>query len=367
MPSLCGTQNKIGEKVGFVNVYRESILETGKWNGILQMKLFDLLFDTSPMLFSLFLVFSGFFLLMKGSDYLVKGSSSIARTFGIPMLVIGLTVVAFGTSAPEFFVNVISAFRGSTDIAIGNILGSNLANILMILGVTAMLKPIALKSSTVWKEIPLSMLGILLVFIFCSDVLLDGAVSNSLSRVEGIVLLGFFVIFLIYTFTIAKDKEVTDEVDIDQMKLPVSVLFTLGGLTALSFGGRFVVEGASEIAHLYGVSQNLIALTIVSVGTSLPELMTSVAAIRKGHDDLAIGNIIGSNIFNIFFILATTAIIRPLPFAAANSMDIFFAMTATLILFLVMFVGKRHVIERWSGATFLAMYAGFLAFVLIRG
>lgn len=319
------------------------------------------------MFLNILLVVGGFYLLIKGSDYLVKGASAIARTLGVSILVIGLTIVAFGTSAPEFFVNIISAARGSTDIAIGNIFGSNLANILLILGITALIKPIILKSSTVWKEIPLSLLGIILVFVFGNDVLFDGFSENMISRAEGLGLLGFFIVFLVYTFGISKDAELSDEMHVEQMKFTKSFIYTLGGLIGLGIGGRFVVEGASNIAQIYGVSQNLIALTIVSVGTSLPELVTSIVAIRKGYSDLAIGNIVGSNIFNIFFVLAASAVVRPLPFDAANIVDAFAVMTATLLLFVVLFIGKRHVIERWSGVTFLVMYAGFLTFISIRG
>lgn len=319
------------------------------------------------MFLNVLLIVAGFYLLIKGSDYLVKGSSAIAQVLGVSTLVVGLTIVAFCTSAPEFFVNVIAAFRGSSDIAIGNVFGSNLANILLILGVTALFKPIVLRSNTIWKEIPFSLLGIILVFVFGSDIFIDGATQNILSRVEGLALLGFFILFLVYTFGIRRDTEFSNELKIEQMSLLKAIFITLGGLIGLSIGGKFVIDGASSIAQIYGVSQNLIALTIVSVGTSLPELVTSVIAIRKGHSDLAIGNIIGSNIFNLFFVLATSAVIRPLPFAFANIMDAFFVMSATLILFIVLFIGKRHVIERWSGIVFLVMYAGFLTFVLLRG
>lgn len=319
------------------------------------------------MFLNVLLIVAGFYLLIKGSDYLVKGSSAIAQVLGVSTLVVGLTIVAFCTSAPEFFVNVIAAFRGSSDIAIGNVFGSNLANILLILGVTALFKPIVLRSNTIWKEIPFSLLGIILVFVFGSDIFIDGATQNILSRVEGLALLGFFILFLVYTFGIRRDTEFSNELKIEQMSLLKAIFITLGGLIGLSIGGKFVIDGASSIAQIYGVSQNLIALTIVSVGTSLPELVTSVTAIRKGHSDLAIGNIIGSNIFNLFFVLATSAVIRPLPFAFANIMDAFFVMSATLILFIVLFIGKRHVIERWSGIVFLVIYAGFLTFVLLRG
>lgn len=318
------------------------------------------------MLTNILLIVGGFFLLIKGADYLIEGASSLARRMGISALVVGLTVVAFGTSAPELFVNLIASFNGTTDIAIGNILGSNLANLLFILGAAAVFVPLTLQSNTVWKEIPFSLLAAVLVLVFGSDMVLEGGVGNVLGRIEGIALLAIFFIFLVYTFGISHNGEQPKE-KIDILPLWKSLLLTLGGLVALGIGGKLVVDGATNIAFALGVSANLIGLTIVALGTSLPELVTSITAARKGHTDIAIGNVVGSNIFNIFFVLGVSAIIRPLPFGGANLTDAFAVVIATLLLFLMLFVGKRHVIERWTGVTLVCMYLGFMAFAVLRG
>lgn len=318
------------------------------------------------MLTNILLVLVGFYLLIRGADNLVGGASSLARKLGVPALVVGLTVVAFGTSAPELFVNVIAAIRGSTDIAIGNVLGSNLANILLILGVTALVAPLTLKRSTVWKEIPFSLLAVVMLLVLGADQFLEGASGGLISRIDGIVLLGFFLVFLVYTFGIRESGEQPEE-KIEQMPLHKSILLILGGLVALVIGGQFVVNGASAIALALGVSENLIALTIVAVGTSLPELVSSVVAARKGHQDLAIGNLVGSNIFNILFVLSVTSIIAPLPFAQTNIVDTFAVVTATLLMFFLLFVGKRQSLYRVEGAIFITMYIGFLTFIIVRG
>lgn len=312
------------------------------------------------------LVIGGFFLLIKGADYLIAGSSSLARRLGISALVVGLTVVAFGTSAPELFVNMIAATKGSTDIAVGNVLGSNLANMLLILGLAAIFAPLSLKSHTVWKEIPFSLFAAIMVVIFGSDILLEGAVFNQIGRIDGITLLSLFLIFLVYTFGMRKNGEQPEE-HIEQMVLWKSIVFTVGGLVALSIGGKLVVDGATGVALLMGVSSNLIGLTIVALGTSLPELVTSVAAARKGHTDIAIGNVVGSNIFNIFLVLGVSSVITPLPFGAANLTDALMVVIGTLVLFLTLFIGKRHVIERWSGVLFIALYLAYMVFAVIRG
>ncbi len=318
------------------------------------------------MLTNILMIVGGFFLLIKGADYLISGSSSLARKFGIPALLVGLTVVAFGTSAPELFVNITAAVKGTTDIAVGNVLGSNLANILLILGVSAIFAPLTLQSSTIWKEIPFSLLAALLVLIFGSDILFDGAVVNQLGRIDGIALLAVFCIFLVYTFGIRHNGEQPEE-HIEQFANWKSFLFIVGGLAALGIGGKLVVDGSTQVALLFGVSANLIGLTIVALGTSLPELVTSITAARKGHTDIAIGNVVGSNILNIFFVLGTTAILRPLPFGDANLLDAFAVVVATLLLFFTLFVGKIHVVERWSGVIFVCLYLGFMAFAVIRG
>lgn len=318
------------------------------------------------MLTNIALILGGFFLLIKGADYLVAGSASIARRLGVPALVVGLTVVAFGTSAPEFFVNVIAAFNGQTDIAVGNVLGSNLANILLVLGTTALIAPLKLESSTVWKEIPFSLLAAFLVLLFGSDAILEGALTNEIGRIEGLALLGFFVIFIVYTFGI-REKGEKPQSKIEQIPIPQSVLFTLGGLAALAVGGQFVVNGATEVASAFGVTENLIALTVVALGTSLPELVASIVAARKGHQDLAIGNVVGSSIFNVFFVLSSSAVVSPLVFAEANLVDAFAVVTATLVLFVSLFSGKKHEIGKMEGFVLLCMYVGFIVYAIFRG
>jgi len=319
------------------------------------------------MFVSLGLIVAGFFLLIKGSDYLVNGASSIAKRFGIPTLVIGLTIVALGTSTPELFVNVIASLNGASEIAIGNVLGSNFANILLVLGIAAVMHPIVLKSQTIWKEIPLSLLAVVLLAIIGSDVFFGDGLKNSIGRTDGLVLFAFFLVFLIYSFGIKQDKKMTEGVEVHPMSLFLAITSTIGGIIALALGGKFVVDGATTVAMLLHVSQNLIGLTIVAVGTSLPEMVSSIVAVRKGHPDLAIGNVIGSNIMNIFLILAASAVIHPLTFLSQNMVDVFVLMTATLFLFVTLFIGKRHVIERWTGVMFLCMYAGYIIFAVMRG
>ncbi|MBM5789837.1 calcium/sodium antiporter [Candidatus Parcubacteria bacterium] len=318
------------------------------------------------MLTNSILIIGGFFLLIKGADYLISGASSLARTLGVSALVVGLTVVAFGTSAPELFVNIIATVKGTTDIAIGNVLGSNLANMLLILGVAAMFAPLTLQGNTVWKEIPFSLLAALLVLIFGSDILLDGGLVNVLTRTDGIALLAMFFLFIVYTFGIRHNGGPSEE-KIDLLPVWKSVVFILGGLAALGIGGKLVVDGATHIAFALGVSANLIGLTIVALGTSLPELVTSITAARKRHMDLAIGNVVGSNIFNIFFVLGISAVLRPLPFGGANLTDAFAVVIATFLLFLMLFIGQKYVIERWTGITLICMYVGFMAFAVLRG
>lgn len=319
------------------------------------------------MFTNILLIVGGFFLLIKGADYLISGSSSLARRMGISALVVGLTVVAFGTSAPELFVNITAAVKGTTDIAIGNVLGSNLANLLFILGLSALFVPLKLQSNTVWKEVPFSLLAALLVVIFGSDYFFDGALTDQIGRTDGMALFAMFLIFIVYTFGIRNNGNGASTEKIEQFPLWKTMIFILGGLAALGIGGKLVVDGSTQVALALGVSANLIGLTIVALGTSLPELVTSITAARKGHTDIAIGNVVGSNIFNIFFVLGASAIVAPLPFGQANFVDAAAVVLATAIFFLTLFIGKRHVIERWAGALFVCMYFGYIAFAVIRG
>lgn len=318
------------------------------------------------MITTIALLIAGFLLLIKGADLLVDGSSSIAKRFGISDLVIGLTVVAFGTSAPELVVNLVSAFNGTTDIAIGNILGSNIANILLILGVTGVIAPLAVQRSTTWKEVPFSLLAVLAVGVMANDVLFNGATESILTRGDGLILLGFFAVFLYYIFGVAKQGPAEAETSEKIVAHGIfrSVLFIALGLTALIIGGKWVVGSAITLATLWGLSEAVIGLTVVAVGTSLPELATSIVAALKGKADIAIGNVVGSNIFNIFWILGVTSVIAPLPFSANSNLDITATIAATVLLFAWMFVGKKHMLERWQSATFIVLYGVYVVMLL---
>jgi cation:H+ antiporter len=268
----------------------------------------------------------GFVFLIKGADLLVDGASSVARKLHISNLVIGLTIVAFGTSAPELFVNLYASIQGTTDIAIGNIIGSNIVNMLFILGIAAIIYPLTVTKGTVWKEIPLSLLAAVLVFIMANDVLFDGMSANILTRIDGLVLIAFFIIFLYYTFGIAKtqgDNSPTDTVAVHSGWKSTGMI--LLGLVGLVIGGHWIVGSATTIALNLGLSQALIGLTIVAIGTSLPELATSAVAAYKKNSDIAIGNVVGSNIFNIFWILGISAVIHPLPLTSLLNFDILVA------------------------------------------
>lgn len=318
------------------------------------------------MIITIALLIAGFLLLIKGADLLVDGSSSIAKRFGISDLVIGLTVVAFGTSAPELVVNLVSAFNGTTDIAIGNILGSNIANILLILGVTGVIAPLAVQRSTTWKEVPFSLLAALAVGVMANDVLFNGATESVLTRGDGLILLGFFAVFLYYIFGVAKQSPSDTEASEKIVAHGVfrSILFIALGLAALIIGGKWVVGSAVTLATLWGLSEAVIGLTVVAIGTSLPELATSIVAALKGKADIAIGNVVGSNIFNIFWILGVTSLFAPLPFSANSNLDIVAVVAATVLLFAWMFVGKKHMLERWQSAMFVVLYVVYVVMLL---
>jgi len=306
----------------------------------------------------------GFVLLIKGADLLVDGASAIAHRLNISAIVIGLTIVAFGTSMPELIVNIFASTSGNTDIAIGNILGSNIANIFLILGISAMIYPLATQKNTVWKEIPLSLLAAIILGVIANDTLIDGAAWSGLNRIDGMVLIAFFIIFLYYTFGIAKVSGEASDVDIKPFGYPKASLYILAGLTGLTVGGKWIVDGAVKIAELFQISQSLIGLTIVAIGTSLPELATSAIAAYKKQSDIAIGNVVGSNIFNIFWILGVSSLISPLPFQPAANADILATILASAILFAVLFIGKKHQIERWQGALMIALYIGYVVYTI---
>jgi cation:H+ antiporter len=323
------------------------------------------------MIIQILFLIVGLGILVAGANWLVRGASSLAARMKISPLVIGLTIVSFGTSAPELTVNIAAALNGSTDIAIGNVVGSNIANILLILGICALISPLRVKSSTVWKEIPLAALGMFLIFVMGNDVLFDGVGINSLTRTDGIALMSLMIIFIYYIFGMAmRDKKSALATESEEIKLYntwASIGLIVVGLAALVTGGQLLVDTAVQIAKQAGLSEALIGLTIVGIGTSLPELATSVVATLKKQDDIAVGNIVGSNIFNVFWILGLSSVIIQLPFNTAANIDVLVGLGATILLLGVMFVGKKHKLTRLEGIIFLVLYAAYIFYVVNRG
>jgi cation:H+ antiporter len=315
------------------------------------------------------LFFLGILLLLKGADYLVEGASSLAKRLRVSTLVIGLTIVAFGTSMPELIVNVLAAIKGSGEIAIGNIIGSNIANILLILGITAIILPLRVQNSTITKEIPFSLLAAVILFIFVNINLIDSLVLDKIYRFQGIILLSFFIIFLYYTFELTrKDRNKSKEIEIDIKRLSRTkiVIYIFGGLIGLYFGGRWTVNGAIALARLWGMSEYFISLTVIAIGTSLPELVTSIVAALKKDVDLAVGNIVGSNIFNILWILGISSIITPLVIPKFIFLDMAVLLISTILLFLFMFIGKKRILERWQGILFVLGYLIYIIYLVFR-
>lgn len=318
------------------------------------------------------LFFIGFILLIKGADILVDGASSIAKRYKIPELVIGLTIVSFGTSMPELIVNLLASFKGSSELAVGNVLGSNIANILLILGLAAIIRPLPIQRSIYYTEIPISLAATFMVGFLANANLFLNIPGLALSRADGGILLFFFLLFMIYIYAISKSKKGMDDIkesDVQIELLPPtrSILYIVGGALALFIGGKWVVDGAIHIAQIMGLSETFIGLTVVAIGTSLPELVTSAIAAKKGQADIAVGNVIGSNIFNILWILGISALINPLPFPIASNMDILMVIVASTLLILAVIIGKTPMIRRWQGFIFILIYASYLTALVMRG
>ena len=308
----------------------------------------------------------GFVLVIKGADLFVGGASALAKRLHVSDLAVGLTVVAFGTSLPELAVNVTASIQGNTGITIGNIIGSNIANILLILGIAGVICPLAVTKGTVWKEIPLSLLAALLVAFVANDRLIDGVPHSTLTRIDALVLLAFFVIFLYCSASISRAVEGADQALPKGAPTPARIaLLMIVGFVALLLGSQWVVNGAVKLANALGVRQTIVGLTIVAVGTSLPELATSAAAAYRKNADIAIGNVVGSNIFNIFFILGVSGLIRPIPFEPKANLDIAVLIVASLLLFLWMFTGKKRILDRWEAVLFLLLYTAYITFTVI--
>lgn len=309
----------------------------------------------------------GLVLIILGANGLTDGAASVAKRMKISSLVIGLTIVGFGTSTPELSVSISSALKGSSDIAIGNVVGSNLFNTLFIVGCTALVAPIVITRNTIRREIPLTILASLVLFICANDMLIDHAPANVISSTDGLILLCFFAIFMGYSIAISKngvDKSEGEEIKV----LPwwKSITFIVLGLAALIGGGQIFVNGAIGIARSLGISEAVIGVTIVAVGTSLPELATSVVAAMKKNPEIAIGNVIGSNLFNIFFILGTTATITPMfPKGISNFDLIWLVVSAVLLWFFGLFFGKR-IIMRLEGTILILAWVAYTAWLIIK-
>ncbi len=314
------------------------------------------------MYLEILFLLGGFAILIKGADFLVNGASSAAKKYGISNLAIGLTVVAFGTSMPELVVSLLSAIDGKNDASFGNVIGSNNFNLLLILGVAGLIYPLVVHRNTVKWEVPMSLLAMGVLFVLVNDNLLWGATDSPegyqgiLSRLDSIILLVFFAGFLYYIYRTMKQAPETDQGEIKIYKTYISVLMVIAGLAMLIFGGQVVVNNAISIAQHYGLSEKLIGLTILAAGTSLPELATSTVAAYRKNTDIAIGNVIGSNIFNIFFILGVTGVISPIPYNAAMNFDLKVLAAATVLLMIFMFTLNTRKLDRWEAFLLLGAY-----------
>jgi len=318
-----------------------------------------------------FLFALGIYCLIKGADLIIDSSSSLAKKFGISTMVVGLTVVAFGTSLPELIVNIFASLEGAEQVAFGSIVGSNISNILLALGVTAIVRNIKLKSATIWREIPFALLAAFVLFVFSNKVLFGVSNFNLyLTRFDGMIFLCLFGVFMYHIVRMArKDRtKVVNFGDRETIEGGWKILIKLVvGLVGIYFGGRWVVDGAVFMATQFGISEFLVSATIIALGTSLPELVVCVSAALKNKVDLAVGNIIGSNIFNILWVLGIVPFIRPILIPTFVSFDIAVMFFATLLLFIFMFTGKRHGLRRKDGIVFVLFYILYIVFLIWRG
>ncbi len=326
------------------------------------------------MFFPVLLLLVGFGILIKGADFLVNGASSAAKKYGISNLAIGLTVVAFGTSMPELIVSLLSALDGKNDASFGNVIGSNNFNLLFILGIAGLIYPLVVQRNTVKYEIPLSLLAAGILFVLVNDTLLWGTppftegsatYQGILSRFDSIVLLLFFGLFILYIYRTMRNSSDLDEGEpIKLYSTPISIGMVIIGLAMLIGGGELVVDNAIEIARRYGLSEKLIGLTILAAGTSLPELATSCVAAYRKNTDIAIGNVVGSNIFNIFFILGITGVIHPVPYNAAMNFDLQVLAASTILLQIFMFTLNSRKLDRWEAFLMLIAYFAYTAYLI---
>lgn len=312
------------------------------------------------------LLIVGFALLIKGADFFVDGSSNIAKLLKIPPILIGLTIVALGTSSPEATVSIIAALEGNADVAVGNVVGSNILNTTLVVGVTAFIYPLMVKSETIRKEIPFTILASVALLILMSDMALQGLGSNMITRSDGLILLLFLSIFMYYVIEIGlkSRKNAADEPVPDNIRWGKNILITIVGLVGIIFGGNLVVANGTEIAFSLGMSETLVGLTIIAIGTSLPELVTSISAALKKQSEIALGNIVGSNIFNVLFVLGASATISPLAVNDKVFSDVVFMIVLTVVL--MIFSRTNFKIGKREGVVLVAAYIIYLVYIIVR-
>jgi cation:H+ antiporter len=318
------------------------------------------------MLLDVLLLLAGFVILIKGADFLVDGASSLAKKYNISPLIIGLTIVSFGTSAPEIAVNIFSSINGKSEALFGNILGSNMFNIMFILGVFGLIYPLVVQKNTVRYELPYSLLAVIIMFVLANDQLLWGAEENIISFIDALILLAFFCFFLFYIYRSMKTQGVNDDITIQEFTKTKSTIMAIGGIIMLVGGGKLTLDSAVSIAHLFGLSEKLIGLTILAVGTSLPELATSMIAAIKKNTDIAIGNIIGSNIFNIFLVLGISGVVSPINFNSVLNTDILVLGGGTIILMISMHTLTKSKLDRIEAFILLSSYIAYTIYLIIR-
>jgi cation:H+ antiporter len=316
------------------------------------------------MLVNSLLLVLGLAVLIKGADWMVSGASALAKKYHVSDLVIGLTIVAFGTSAPELVVNVFASTQHFNDIVLGNVLGSNIANLFLILGITGIIYPLVVQSSTTWKEIPLSLLAVVLLFLLANNFFVYK--NPVISRLDGLFLLLMFSLFMVYVYRLSKTDTAPKEVVVSEMPVFKMYAFIVIGLAGLIVGGRLVVDNAVKIATVLGLSEKIIGFTIVAVGTSLPELATSVVAALKKNTNIAVGNIIGSNIFNIFMVIAVSAVVSPVIFNTVFNTDMYLLAGGTAFLFITMFTGGKKKLDRWEAVILLLIYLGYTTMLVAK-
>ncbi len=317
------------------------------------------------MVIPILLLITGLVILIFGANYMVEGASALAKKFNISDLAIGLTVVAFGTSAPELVVNTFAAVQDHQDIVFGNVLGSNNFNLFIILGITGLITPLAVQSTTTWKEIPISFLAVVVLFFLVNDSFFFGSGTSILGRMDGLILLVLFGLFLLYVYKQLKSDPTETEIKVSHLSNLKIGIYIIAGLSGLIYGGHLVVNNAVDLAQLFGISEKIIGLTVVAAGTSLPELATSLVAALKKNADIAVGNIIGSNIFNIFLILGVSSVLKPIGFDPNFNIDLYILGGGTIFLFLAMFIGKDKILERWQATILLLFYLGYMTYLVI--